>query len=180
MVVATEARCLTSGSFNTGFQSFIQTCISPTDIARSLKVINTDDIKDIFENEQAIATDQITTFQSIETLLGPTRLTVNRSEVLETNLIDINKEIEDTEAQIEVENQKFISTVTDAPKNSDYLGNLQDIALGLFFFSLFLITIILTVIQYARPGGSLKLAGYTLLGMMVAILVIYGLLKEIA
>jgi gas vesicle protein len=180
MVVATEARCLTSGSFNTGFQSFIQTCISSADTARSLHVINTDDIKTIFQNEQDTATDLITSFQGIQTILGTTNVNQSKLDDLTNTLDTINKKIEDTNSEIEVENQKFISSVTDAPKKSDYLGNLQDIALGLFFFSLFLITIILTVIQYARPGGSLKLAGYTLLGMLVAILVIYGLLKEIA
>ena len=180
MVVATEAKCLRSGSFNAGFNSFIQQCISPSDIGRSRNIIKADDIVTIFENEQAASLDLLTTFNGIEKLRDSSDVSQGTLNNLNTQLDNIKNKIDEIDSQIEVENQKFLTNVTTAPKKTSYLGNLQDIALGLFFFSLIIITIILSFIQYSKPEGSFKAAAYTFLGMVIAIVVIYGLLKEIA
>ena len=179
-MVATEAQCLTSGDFNRGFQSFIKTCVSTEDNARSFNIIRAQEIDDIFVNEQASASDLLTTFNGVKVLLNNSNVNRSTLDNLNNNLTEIQNKIEEVDSKIEVENQKFLTRVTDAPKKTDYLGNLQDVALGFFFFSLILLTIIITIIQYSKVEGSLKLALYTFIGMIVGIVVIFGLLKEVA
>jgi len=180
MVVATEAKCLTSGSFNTNFKSFIRGCRSTNDNARTYNIITSGEIVDIFVNEQASANNLLISFTGLKALLNNSNVNISTLDNLKNNLNEIHNKIDEVESKIEVENQKFLTRVTDAPKKTDYFGNLQDIALGFFFFSLFLLTIILTIIQYSKQDGSLKLALYTFIGMIIGIIVIYGLLKEVA
>jgi hypothetical protein len=50
----------------------------------------------------------------------------------------------------------------------------------IFFGSIFILIIVLTVIQGTKVNGSLKMAIFTLLGGIVITIIIYALVKEVA
>ena len=188
MVKGNIATCLTNKET---FTQFVSQCLSEQDIARTSTVISGQDLKNIFTDQQAQAGSILVSLQGVSDLKGQAGITSldlsKEKDDLDNTIKDLDDKIQDLENQIEVANQTFIGKVIDTPKSSQLLGNLQDISLGVFFLSLIVLGIILSIIQLLNPHntvsntyGGLLAAFYTLVVFLIIIIVIYALLIEIA
>lgn len=184
MVLLTNSQCTANGAFQQGFSQFITTCASPTDQSAMNNIIKPADIIDIITHEKSMQQDLQTSLTGIRDLrsIGG----VNSGDLL-GKVNDLNSQIKkmeqekiDNENQTDVQNQIFLQTVTDAPKKTSSLANLNDVTLGVFFGSIFIFTIIITIVQATKVNGSLKLALYTLIGMIIMTIIVYALVKELA
>ena len=176
----TNSICL--NPVTTPFNTYITTCLSPDEQSKTNNLINPNTIKDIFQKEQAIQTDLITSLSGVQALNSSGLKVVPSIELnnLNAKLAAIDKETKDNEAQIEVQNQKFLQSITTAPKSSYLLANYQDVSLMFFFGSMVLFTIVVTIVQFSKKDGTVKGAVGIFFAMIVTIIVTYGLLKEIA
>jgi hypothetical protein len=184
MVNLSIASCLAGGSNYNTFTSFLSTCMDSSEFSQSVNLIKTDDIKELFNNEQAKANDLLTALNGVKDF-GATTGTdsvglVYKSLNLDEKINVLQAEIDDTTLMIETANQIFLDKIYTAPKKSSVLANLQDVSLGIFFGSLVLLTIIFTILQYAKTDGSLKKSLITFLVMIVIIVIIFANLKEVA
>jgi hypothetical protein len=180
----TGASCTAATGFQQGFSQFISACASDPDKANRTNIINPSEIRDIITHEQAIQEDLLTSLRGIRDLknLGGAN-TVGQTESAATitaQIAEIDKQIKDIDNQTEVQNQVFLQSITSAPKKTSRLANLNDISLGIFFGSIFIFIVVITVIQGTKINGSLKMALYTLIGGIVMTIVIYALVKEVA
>ena len=184
MVVLTNSQCTASGAFQQGFSQFITNCVSSDDLSAINNVIRPTDINDIITTEKSIQDDLLTSLQGIKDLrsLGGLNAAdqVSSAADIASQIAGINKKIQDNENETEVQNQIFLQSVTNAPKKTSRLSNLNDISLGVFFGSIFILLIVLTVIQGTKINGSLTLAIYTLIGGIIVTIIIYALVKEVA
>lgn len=184
MVVLTNSQCTASGAFQQGFSQFISACASTADQTAMNNVISSSDINDIITHERAIQQDLLTSLTGLRDLknLGGANAVgqVASAANIEEQIANINQKIQDNDNQIEIQNQIFLQSITKAPKNTSRLANLNDISLGIFFGSIFILIILLTVIQGTKVNGSLKMAIFTLLGGIVITIIIYALVKEVA
>ncbi len=177
------AQCISSGTLYNNFQSFMNQCITAEDSQAINNVLNPNDFKTIIDNERAKQDDLMASLQGIASRAGPNSGasdTVQTANNLQSQLAEINKKIQKNEREADAQNQIFLERVTDAPKKTNKLANLQDVTLGVFFISLLILTIVITIIQYAKKDGSFKRAGFTFLVMCLVILILYALLKEVA
>lgn len=176
----TNSICL--NPVTTPFNTYINTCLSADEQSKANNLINPTKITEIFQKEQAIQTDLFTSLSGVQALNSSGLKIVPSVEIgsLNNKLAEINKEIKDNENKTEIQNQKFLQSITGAPKSTYLLANYQDVALMFFFGSIFLFTIVITIIQFMKKNGSLKSAVITFVSMIIAIIVTYGLLKEIA
>jgi len=184
MVNLNIASCLAGGSNYNTFNSFLSTCMSSSEASQSENLITTNDIKEVFNKEQAKANDLLTALNGVKDF-GATTGTdsislVSKSLNLDEKINLLQTEIDDTNLMIETANQIFLDKLTTAPKKSSVLANLQDVSLGIFFGSLILLTIIFTILQYSKTNGSLKTALITFIVMVVIIVIIFAILKEVA
>ena len=184
MVVLTNSQCTANGAFQTGFSQFITTCASPADDSAMNNIIKPSDITEIITREKAIEQDLITSLTGIKDLRSLGGVSgadlVGKVSNLNSQIAKLEQEKADNENQTDVQNQIFLQTVADAPKKTSKLANLNDIALGIFFGSIFIFTIIITIVQATKVGGSLTIAFYTFIGMIVMTIIVYALVKEVA
>ena len=184
MVNLNIASCLAGGSNYNSFNSFLSTCMSSSESSQSINLIKTDDIKELFNKEQAKATDLLTALNGVKDFAGTTGTDsislASKSLNIDEKINAVQTEIDDTNLMIETANQVFLDKITIAPKKSNVLANLQDVSLGIFFGSLILLTIIFTILQYSKADGSLKKSLITFLVMVVIIIIIFAILKEVA
>jgi hypothetical protein len=184
MVKGNIATCLTNKDT---FTQFVSQCLSDKDIVRTSTVIPGQDLKNLFIDQRAEASSLLQNLQSISDLKGQANLTspdLNKQKnELDNTIQELTDKIQDVENQIEVANQTFIEKATNTPKSSQFLGNLQDISLGVFFLSLIILAIILAIIQFIKSNSlyeGLAAAFYTLAIFFIIIIVVYALLTEIA
>jgi hypothetical protein len=185
MVVLTNSQCTgSSATFQQGFSQFITACASDPDKANMNNIINPSEINDIITREQAIQQDLLTSLTGIRDLknLGGANAAGQATSAADiaSKIADVDKEMREIDNKIEVQNQLFLQNITKAPKNTSRLANLNDISLGIFFGSIFILIIVLTVIQGTKINGSLKSALFTLIGGIIMAIVIYALVKELA
>jgi len=184
MVVLTNSQCTANGAFQTGFSQFITTCTSPADQSTMNNIIKSSDIINIITHEKAMQDDLITSLSGIRDLrsLGGVNSAdlVGKVTELNSQIAKLEQQKADNESQTDVQNQIFLQTITDAPKKTSRLANLNDVALGVFFGSIFIFTIIITIVQATKVGGSLTIAFYTFIGMIVMTIIVYALVKEVA
>jgi len=158
--------------------------MSSSEASQSINLIKTDDIKELFNKEQAKANDLLMALNGVKDF-GATTATdsiglISKSLNLDEKINIIQDEIDETSLMIETSNQIFLDKMYTAPKKSNVLANLQDVSLGIFFGSLILLTIIFTILQYSKTDGSLKTSLITFLVMVVIIIIIFAILKEVA
>jgi hypothetical protein len=189
MVNKNNATCLPgtgvgSTSLNQSFQEFLKTCASPEDMSRMENLITFQSIKEIFEQERSNADDLIRSLQNLRTLKNTAKLKIEELATKHSGIdndIEVLKEkIAFTEQQVDAANEQFMETITEAPTKSHSLANFQDLALGVFFTSLFILTILFTIVQWMRPDGGFMTALMTFGGMVLLSLIVYALLKEVA
>jgi predicted DNA binding CopG/RHH family protein len=175
-------QCTAATASGMSFQSYINTCLSTDEQSQANTLINPTTLSNIFDKEKAIQTDLITSLNGVKDLNSSGLKIVPSIEIgsLNTKLANINKEIKDNENQTEVNNQKFLQSITTAPKSTYLLANYQDVSLMFFFGSMIVFTIVVTIVQFSKKDGSLKGAATLFMTMVVVMLVTYGLLKEIA
>jgi hypothetical protein len=164
------------------FQSYINTCLSTDEQSQANTLINPITLSNIFDKEKAIQTDLITSLNGVQALNSSGLKIVPSIEIssLNTKLTNINKQIKDNENKTEIQNQKFLQSITTAPKSTYLLANYQDVSLMFFFGSMVLFTIVVTFVQFSKKDGSVKGAATLFITMVVAMIVTYGLLKEVA
>jgi hypothetical protein len=184
MVVLTNSQCTANGAFQTGFSQFITNCASPADDSAMNNIIKPSDITEIITREKAIEQDLLTSLTGIRDLrsLGGVNGAdlVGKVTDLNSQIEKLEKEKSDNESKTDVQNQIFLQTVTDAPKKSTSLANLNDVALGIFFGSIFIFTIIINIVQATKVNGSITMGLYTLIGMIVVTIIVYALVKQVA
>lgn len=176
-----RAQCLATGTLGSSFQDFMRQCV--TENTNINNVINKNDLTQLLDNEAAKQDDLITSLRGIKDRMGPNsgiQDTVSQIRTLESEIAKLNKQIQENQDSAETENQKFLEAITEAPKETSTLSNLNDVALFVFFISLVILAIVMTIIQYIRPDGSAKKAAFTFLTMSLFILIVYALTKEIA
>jgi hypothetical protein len=178
----TNSACTAATLTTMPFQTYINTCLTADEQSQANNIISGNKITEMFTYQQAIQTDLLTSLNGVKALNNSGLKVVPSIELnkLNTRLADIRKEIKDNETQIEVQNQKFLQSITSAPKSSYLLANYQDVTLMFFFGSLILFTIVITIIQFTKKDGSVKGAVAVFLAMFFTIIVTYGLLKEVA
>jgi hypothetical protein len=178
----TNSACTAATLTTMSFPVYITTCLSTDEQSQANNILSGNAITEIFQKEQAIQTDLLTSLNGIKALNSSGLKVVPSIQLnnLNTKLADIRKEIKDTETQIEVQNQKFLQSITSAPKSSYLLANYQDATLMFFFGSLLLFTIVITIIQFSKKDGTVKGTVAVFLAMIVTIIITYGLLKEVA
>jgi hypothetical protein len=178
----TKSECTAATLTTMAFQTYINTCLSADEQSQANNLISGPTLTNIFDKEKAIQTDLITSLNGVKALNSSGLKIVPSIEIgsLNTKLTNINKEIKDNENQTEVNNQKFLQSITTAPKSTYLLANYQDVSLMFFFGSMVIFTIVVTIVQFSKKDGSLKGAATLFMTMVVVMLVIYGLLKEIA
>ena len=176
-------QCTKSSVLEQNFSLFISQCTSPADRSARQNLINPNDITEIIQKEKAIYDDLITSLRGINDLKGSGGSAAGQT----ANVASINEQIEKVEQErkeidtkTEVQNQIFLQSITKAPKKTSRLANLNDISLGIFFGSIFIFIVVVTVIQGTKINGSLTTALYTLIGGIVMAIVIYALVKEVA
>jgi predicted LPLAT superfamily acyltransferase len=176
----TKPNCVNPAS--TPFDTYITTCLTTTEQSRANNIIDSTKIREVFQKEQAIQTDLFTSLSGVQALNSSGLKVVPSIELnsLNSKLADINQQIKDNEAKTEVQNQKFLQSITSAPKSSYLLANYQDVALMFFFGSMVLFTIVMTFVQFSKKDGTVKGAAAAFLAMVVMIIVTYGLVKEVA
>ena len=176
----TNSICLNPAT--TDFNTYITTCLTPAEQSRRNNIINPNTIRDIFQKEQAIQTDLFTSLSGVQALNSSGLKVVPSIELnnLNAKLQDINQQIKDNEAKSEIQNQKFLQSITTAPKSTYLLANYQDVALMFFFGSMVLFTLVITFVQFSKKDGTVKGTVAVFLAMVVTMIVTYGLLKEIA
>ena len=184
MVLLTNSQCTASGAFQIGFNDFIRTCASDSDRTARNNIINPDDIKEIIEQEKSIQDDLLTSLTGIRDLRNIGGVNsgdlIGKVNELDSQIKKLEQQKTDNENQTDVQNQIFLQTVTDAPKKTSSLANLNDVALAIFFGSIFIFTVIISVVQATKVDGSLKLALYTIIGMVGVTIIVYALVKELA
>ena len=184
MVVLTNSQCTANGAFQQGFSQFITTCASSADQSAMNNIIKPNDITDIITHEKSMQDDLITSLTGIKDLrsLGGVNSSdlIGKVNELNSQITKLEQQKADNESKTDVQNQIFLQTITDAPKKTSSLANLNDVALGIFFGSIFIFTIIITLVQATKVNGSLKLALYTLIGMIIMTIIVYALVKEVA
>ena len=191
MVKGDIAECLATGDANRGFKSFVQTCLSDQEIANTGNVISAEELKNLFIDEQAQSASLLVSLQGIADLRTQGGLTADQltsqNHDLTNTVIDLQNQIAEVANKIEVANQTFLQKAVNEPKESSFLGNLQDISLGAFFLSLIVLGVILAILQLFNPNnsitnrfGGLLAAFYTLLASLIILIVVYALLLEVA
>lgn len=189
MVNKNNATCLPgtgsgSTSLNQSFQEFLTSCASSDDISRMENLITFQSIKELFEQERSNADDLIRSLQNLRTLKNTAKLKIEelatKHSGIDNDINTLKETISATEQQVESANEQFMQTITEAPEKTHSLANFQDLALGVFFLSLFILTGLFTVVQWMRPDGGIKTGFMTFGGMSILILIIYALLKEVA
>ena len=184
MVLLSKAECTASGSFRTNFDNFINQCASQSDTSSINNIINPSDITELIENEKSIEDDLLTSLQGIKDLRTQGGVSTgnlrNQITSLQSRIESIKAQIKENEDKAEVQNQIFLQSVSSSPKKTSKLGNLNDLALGIFFTSIFIFIITITIVQITKINGSLTYGLYTFISMIIITLVIYALIKEVA
>jgi hypothetical protein len=187
MVNQNNAKCLPgSGALSQSFQEYVTQCSSATDTTRMNNMFTFQSLKGLFESERAQADDLVRSLQNIKTLKKSVfdknkDITTNK-DTIDSQITDLKSELENIHNQIEISNEMFLETISEAPKKVEKIGNFQDLCLGSFFGTFYFLVIVLCVIQYFKSDGSGSLSTVAkIFGLMNAIgLILWAILREVA
>ncbi len=185
MVNQNNAQCLPgTGALNQSFQKFVSDCASAKDATRMNNIFTFQSLKSLFESERAQADDLVRSLQNLKTIkktVFDKNKDINTNKgLIDSQIQDVKNELEHVQNQIEVSNEIFLETVTEAPKKVDKIANFQDLSLASFFGAFYFLLIVLCVVQYYRQDGNIKTVA-KIFGLMNVIgLVIWAILKEVA
>ncbi len=183
MVNLSNPGCTAAGALQLPFMEYVKQCTTSNDTARALNFLKFQEIKEQFEKERAQADSLLRSIQNIRSLKTSKKMrdqdTAEKNRQIDDEIQEAKEELANLTSQTDAANEQFMETVVDAPKESSRFANYQDLAIGSFFGSFLILTIILMIIQYMRPDGGGWTAVKTLGGMIVIGIIIFAILREI-
>lgn len=180
-----QAQCVTD---LTTFQQFMNTCADDTD-KRSRRIFRETDFLPVLDTQKTIAEQQLATLRNYTEFRKNSSTQASdfsaKVQSLEEQIIEMKQKLSDIQNESEVSTVEFLDQKNDAPTGTRSFGNLQDIALFVFFLSLIILAFTIVSLQLFKIGedgyfGAIKRALLTLVGFAIFILVTYAVIKEIA
>jgi hypothetical protein len=177
-----NAACLSPTT--TSYSTYIANCMNTADTVNMNNLITQTDFTELLTVQEALATDTLTKLRNINDNLdqgGANIESVNNTvKSISEEITNIENEIANKKNEIEAISQDFIESITTSPKEINTFGNIQDVALAAFFISFIILIFTLCLVQYSKPGGSLLIAFYTFLAMVILLMVIYAIIQQVA
>jgi hypothetical protein len=177
----TNAKCVNPDE-QAKFRSFLDTCIPQLPGGQVFQNAY-DRYVGLFETLRGQATDLLQTGDRIsvfaDTGASTTAAANERLNALTRSRDTLRAEKNKFRRQAETADKAFLEDIMHGnPKGSPAM-TLQDATLLLFFFSWLVMTIVLVSVRYGSPGGSLTSAGLTVLLLLFATSVMYGLIRTV-
>lgn len=187
----TNAQCTGAGAYKTGFDSYIQSCLSSGDMNALKNVFNGLNLDSTDKRNQGDTTNKeildgsyneaITLGDNLSNMAGSTKSSDSQIKSLLTEKERLQKELRDITQEAQSADRTFLDTLIekDEPKYETF-PSLQDASLAIFWIGWLTVGIVLVLGKFMGSDGSMRSGMIVFMLFILVTVLVYGLLKKVA
>ena len=181
-----NATCLNGTGETQSFQEYISKCrtASDTQSANNFFSGSIEEYKSIFDGFRAQYDDLIFTGNSMSSLVNLAGATTSKAnsqiEALSKRKDILKSKIHHYRQKEQTSDKHFLEDIMHRTPKKEVTATLQDAVLLLFWFGWVVLSMVLIIVRYSSPGGSVTSAAFSFVLVLMVTVCIFALLSAVA
>lgn len=186
-----DAQCTGAGAYKTGFDGYVQSCITTGDITALKNLFNGLNLQTSDKRNQndttnkevldSAYTEAIALGDRLNDIAGNTTGNDAQMKKLQEEKERLSRELRNLTQEAQSADRTFLDTLIekDEPKYETF-PSLQDASLAIFWIGWLVVGIVLVLGKFLGPEGSVRTGMIVFMLFILVSVLVYGLLKKVA